>query len=79
MNVREERSSTGPSTPGAGRERRRGRPAAPVSIQQGAGTALPLLSNLVDVVAEGDATLLDELEALVREKRRGGGGRRDKP
>jgi predicted transcriptional regulator len=47
-------------------------------IQQGAGTALPLLSNLVDAVAEGDATLLDELEALVREKRRGGGGRRDK-
>lgn len=29
----------------------------------------PLLSNLVDVVAERDAALLDELEALVRAKR----------
>ena len=41
-------------------------------IQQGPKTALPLLSNLVDVVAERDAALLDELEALVRAKRRGG-------
>ena len=32
--------------------------------------ATPLLSNLVDVVAERDDALLDELEALVREKRR---------
>jgi predicted transcriptional regulator len=32
--------------------------------------ARPLLSNLVDVVAERDGALLDELEALVRKKRR---------
>lgn len=32
--------------------------------------ARPLLSNLVDAVGERDAALLDELEALVREKRR---------
>jgi predicted transcriptional regulator len=32
--------------------------------------ARPVLSNLVDVVAERDAALLDDLEALVREKRR---------
>jgi predicted transcriptional regulator len=30
----------------------------------------PLLSNLVDVVAEHDEALLDELDALIREKRR---------
>lgn len=32
--------------------------------------AVPLLSNLVDVVAEQDEALLDQLDALVREKRR---------
>ena len=32
--------------------------------------ARPVLSNLVDVVAERDAALLDELEELVRRKRR---------
>ena len=32
--------------------------------------ARPLLSNLVDVVAEQDEALLDELDALIREKRR---------
>jgi predicted transcriptional regulator len=32
--------------------------------------ALPLLSNLVDAVAEQDEALLDELDALIREKRR---------
>jgi predicted transcriptional regulator len=31
--------------------------------------ALPLLSHLVDAVAEQDETLLDELDALIREKR----------
>ncbi|HEU4893227.1 MAG TPA: BlaI/MecI/CopY family transcriptional regulator [Vicinamibacterales bacterium] len=31
--------------------------------------ALPLLSNLVDAVAEQDETLLDQLDALIREKR----------
>jgi predicted transcriptional regulator len=43
-------------------------------LQQGRGTARPLLSNLVDVVAERDDALLDELETLVREKRRSRGG-----
>jgi predicted transcriptional regulator len=38
-------------------------------LQQGHGAARPLLSNLVDVVAERDDALLDELEALVRAKR----------
>jgi predicted transcriptional regulator len=32
--------------------------------------AAPLLSNLVDVVAERDEKLLDELERLVRDKRK---------
>jgi predicted transcriptional regulator len=35
--------------------------------------ARPLLSNLVDVVAEHDEALLDELDALIREKRRSAG------
>jgi predicted transcriptional regulator len=35
--------------------------------------ARPLLSNLVDVVAEQNEALLDELDALVREKRRSRG------
>ena len=34
-----------------------------------AATATPLLSNLVDVVADRDGRLLDELERLVRDKR----------
>ena len=38
-------------------------------LQQGSSAARPLLSNLVDVVAERDDALLDELEALVRAKR----------
>lgn len=41
-------------------------------LQQGAHAARPVLSHLVDVVAEGDRALLDELEALVRRKRRDG-------
>ena len=41
---------------------------------QGSSAARPLLSNLVDVVAERDEALLDELEALVRAKRRAGSG-----
>ena len=41
---------------------------------QGNSAARPLLSNLVDVVAERDEALLDELEALVRAKRRAGSG-----
>ena len=39
-------------------------------LQQGSGAIRPLLSNLVDAAAEGDEALLDELEALVRQKRR---------
>jgi predicted transcriptional regulator len=39
-------------------------------LHGGASGARPLLSNLVDAMAEEDAGLLDELEALVREKRR---------
>jgi predicted transcriptional regulator len=38
-------------------------------LQDNASTR-PLLSNLVDAVAERDGALLDELEALVQEKRR---------
>ena len=37
---------------------------------EGSGRARPVLSNLVDVVAAQDAALLDELEELVRRKRR---------
>jgi predicted transcriptional regulator len=39
-------------------------------LAQNAGSAGTLLSNLVDVVGECDDRLLDDLEALVREKRR---------
>jgi predicted transcriptional regulator len=40
-------------------------------LQQESGDAArPLLSNLVDIVASQDSTLLDALEDLVREKRR---------
>jgi predicted transcriptional regulator len=36
----------------------------------GSDAARPFLSNLVDAVGEGDDALLDELERLVRDKRR---------
>ena len=39
-------------------------------LGDGASTPRPVLSNLVDAVAELDDALLDELEALVRAKRR---------
>lgn len=39
-------------------------------LAQDTGSAGALLSNLVDVVGDRDDRLLDELEALVREKRR---------
>ena len=39
-------------------------------LDGGSDAARPMLSNLVDAVAEHDDALLDELEALVREKRR---------
>ena len=42
-------------------------------LQYGSGAARPLLSNLVDVVAERDGALLEELAALVRDKQRAAG------
>lgn len=39
-------------------------------LNTGSGGARPLLSNLVDALGDRDAALLDELEELVREKRR---------
>jgi predicted transcriptional regulator len=39
-------------------------------LAHGSGAARPILSNLVDVVGEQDDALLDELETLVREKRK---------
>jgi predicted transcriptional regulator len=38
-------------------------------LSSGSGAARPFLSNLVDVVGDGDEQLLDELERLVRDKR----------
>jgi predicted transcriptional regulator len=40
-------------------------------LDHGPGAARPLLSTFVDAVEERDAALLDELEALVRARRRG--------
>ena len=39
-------------------------------IQSGDGEPLPILSTLVDAVSDRDRALLDELERLIREKRR---------
>jgi predicted transcriptional regulator len=39
-------------------------------LQRADDNSLPILSSLVDAVSERDRTLLDELERLVREKRR---------
>ena len=39
-------------------------------VQGHRGETLPLLSSLVDAVSERDRSLLDELERLIREKRR---------
>ncbi len=39
-------------------------------LQRHGGEPLPLLSSLVDAVSDRDRALLDELERLVREKRR---------
>ena len=39
-------------------------------LESGAGGTRPVLSNLVDVISDRDGALLDELEELVREKRR---------
>ncbi len=40
-------------------------------LQRDAGGPLPILSSLVDAVSDRDRALLDELERLIREKRRG--------
>jgi len=39
-------------------------------LESSAGEARPVLSSLVDAVGESDRELLDELDRLVREKRR---------
>jgi len=39
-------------------------------LEVDAGRSRPLLSNLVDTIGDRDSALLDELEELVREKRR---------
>ena len=46
-------------------------------LDRGGSAPLPVLSSLVDAVSDRDRELLDELERLVREKRRSiaGGGR----
>ena len=41
-------------------------------LQERGTEPLPLLSSLVDAVSERDRALLDELERLIREKRRAG-------
>jgi len=46
-------------------------------LQGHSGEPLPLLSSLVDAVTDRDRALLDELERIVREKRRAVG--REKP
>jgi predicted transcriptional regulator len=42
-------------------------------LGQGPAAARPVMSTFIDAVEERDAALLDELEALIREKRRGRG------
>jgi len=39
-------------------------------LQRNAGEPLPVLSSLVDAVSDRDRNLLDDLERLVREKRK---------
>ena len=39
-------------------------------LKQHGGEPLPLLSSLVDAVSDRDRALLDDLERLIREKRR---------
>jgi predicted transcriptional regulator len=48
-------------------------------LQTGGSEPLPILSSLVDAVSDRDRALLDELERLVREKRRAieAGNRKD--
>jgi predicted transcriptional regulator len=39
-------------------------------LQRDGGEALPILSSLVDAVSDRDRALLDDLERLIRQKRR---------
>jgi hypothetical protein len=39
-------------------------------LQRDGGEPLPILSSLVDAVSDRDRALLDELERLIREKRK---------
>jgi len=59
-------------SPTATREELEGAVAAELvhSLLDRQGEPLPILSSLVDAVSERDRALLDELERLVREKRR---------
>ena len=42
-------------------------------LQRDGGEALPILSSLVDAVSDRDRGLLDDLERLIRRKRRAAG------
>jgi len=42
-------------------------------LQRDGNEPLPILSSLVDAVSDRDRALLDELERLIREKRRSNG------
>ena len=47
-------------------------------LQRHGGEPLPLLSSLVDAVSDRDRALLDDLERLIREKRRATDGEKDR-
>jgi hypothetical protein len=47
-------------------------------LQRHGGEPLPLLSSLVDAVSDRDRALLDDLERLIREKRRATNGEKDR-
>jgi predicted transcriptional regulator len=47
-------------------------------LQRHGGEPLPLLSSLVDAVSDRDRALLDDLERLIREKRRVTNGEKDR-
>jgi predicted transcriptional regulator len=47
-------------------------------LQRHGGEPLPILSSLVDAVSDRDRALLDELERLIREKRRASDRERDR-
>ena len=47
-------------------------------LQRHGGEPLPLLSSLVDAVSDRDRALLDDLERLIREKRRATNGEKER-